>query len=303
MFKHLLVPLDGSRLAEAALPTAAYLAQKLGAAVTLLHIIEHNAPAEVHHERHLTDSDSACAYLSEVAARAFPPSVRVERHVHEIAVADLAASLVEHTSELETPDLIIMCTHGPSHLGDWLFGHLGDRVASLGETPILIVRPQEGQAVPEVSIRSVFVPLDGHPEHEPALAAAVQLAQGCAAAVHLAVVVPTRETLPAEKAASGRLLPGTMTAMLEMAEAEAEAYLRPHMARLREAGLTVTAEIGRGDPASTVVSIAQRLKPDLIVLGTHGRAGTEAFWAGSVAPRVSDRTTLPLLLVPVAGGQ
>ncbi len=44
MFKHLLVPLDGSHLAETALPAAAYLAQTLGASVTLVHIIERHAP-------------------------------------------------------------------------------------------------------------------------------------------------------------------------------------------------------------------------------------------------------------------
>ena len=59
MFKHLLVPLDGSPLAEAALPAAAYLAQKLGASVTLLHVIEQDAPQEIHGERHLTDPDEA----------------------------------------------------------------------------------------------------------------------------------------------------------------------------------------------------------------------------------------------------
>ena len=75
MFKHLLVPLDGSQLAEAALPAAAYLAQKLDATVTLVHIIEHDAPAEVHGERHLTNADEANAYLTEVARRAFPPGV------------------------------------------------------------------------------------------------------------------------------------------------------------------------------------------------------------------------------------
>jgi nucleotide-binding universal stress UspA family protein len=110
VFKHLLVPLDGSRLAEAALP-AAYLAQKLDATVTLLHIIEHDAPEEIHHEHHLTDPDSAYAYLAEIAERAFPPGLRVERHIHDTAVDDVARSLVEHTGELVTPDLIVMCQH------------------------------------------------------------------------------------------------------------------------------------------------------------------------------------------------
>jgi nucleotide-binding universal stress UspA family protein len=300
MFKHLLVPLDGSRLAEAALPVTTYLAQKLNATVTLLHVIEHNAPEEVHHERHLTDAASACAYLDETARRAFPPAVHVECHVHDLAVSNVARSLVEHTDELVTPDLIILCTHGPSDMRDWLFGHLGDQVIALGQTPVLLIHPPEGPAAPEIAFRRLFVPLDGSPAHEEALPVAVQLAQACSAALHLAMVVHTFGTLPAEKAATGKLLPGAMTAMLEMAEQEAEAYLRPRLAELQRAGLAATAEVARGAPAAAIVNIAQRLKADLIVLGTHGKIGTEAFWAGSVAPRVSDRTRIPLLLVPIA---
>jgi nucleotide-binding universal stress UspA family protein len=299
MFKHLLVPLDGTRLAEAALPAAAYLAQKLDATVTLLHILEHDAPEEIHHERHLTDADSACAYLEEVARRAFPPSLRVQRHIHDTAVEDLARSLVEHTTELVTPDLIVLCQHGPSHVSDWLFGHLGDKVIALGQTPVLLVHPPEGGAAPVNDFSRIFVPLDGRPAHEQALPDAIQLAQACASTVHLAMVIHTLGTLPGEKAAAGRLLPGTMAAVLEMAEENAEAYLRPLVTRLHSEGLAATAEVARGDPAPTIVSIAQRIKADLIVLGTHGKVGTAAFWAGSVAPRVSDHTRLPLLLVPI----
>jgi nucleotide-binding universal stress UspA family protein len=54
MFKHILVPLDGSKLAEAAIPAAASLAQTLEAPVTLLHLIEQDAPQEIHRDHHLT---------------------------------------------------------------------------------------------------------------------------------------------------------------------------------------------------------------------------------------------------------
>ena len=300
MFTHLLVPLDGSSLAEVALPIAAYLAQKLEATVTLLHVIEHNAPGAIHHDRHLTEPAAACAYLDEVAGRAFPPGVRVECHVHDTAVEDVALSLVEHTTELSTPDLIVMCTHGPSSVGGWLFGHMGDKVIALGDTPVLLIHPPEGQAAP-ASFRRLFVPLDGSPQHEQALPAAIRLAQATSAALHLGMVIQTLGTLSGEKAAAGKLLPGAMTAMLEIAEENAKDYLQSHLAQLQAAGLTVTAEVARGDPATTIVNTAHRVQADLIVLGTHGKIGTEAFWAGSVAPRVSDRTTIPLLLVPIAG--
>ena len=67
MFKNILVPLDGSHLAEAALPAAASLAEKLNAPVTLLHIIEQNAPEAIHNERHLTKPEEAENYLQDLA--------------------------------------------------------------------------------------------------------------------------------------------------------------------------------------------------------------------------------------------
>ena len=60
MFKHILVPLDGSSLAEAALPAAVSLAHTFKAPVTLLHVIEQDAPTEIHQYRHLTEAGEAC---------------------------------------------------------------------------------------------------------------------------------------------------------------------------------------------------------------------------------------------------
>ena len=68
MFKHILVPLDGSKLAEAALPAAVSLAQTFSIPVTLLHIIEQDAPEEIHRDRHLTKASQAEAYLSRIAS-------------------------------------------------------------------------------------------------------------------------------------------------------------------------------------------------------------------------------------------
>ncbi len=82
-FQKLLVPLDGSRLAEAVLPVAELLAERLKATVSLLHVLERGAPGTVHGERHLAGIEEANAYLAKVAercgcrdgARALPPRV------------------------------------------------------------------------------------------------------------------------------------------------------------------------------------------------------------------------------------
>jgi nucleotide-binding universal stress UspA family protein len=59
------------------------------------------------------------------------------------------------------------------------------------------------------------------------------------------------------------------------------------------------AEIGRGEPVATIIDKASNAAADLIVMGTHGKAGMDAFWSGSVAPKVSSRSRLPLLLIPI----
>jgi nucleotide-binding universal stress UspA family protein len=298
MFEHLLVPLDGSRLAEAALPAAARLAQLLDARVTLIHIVEQNPPQEIHGERHLADPDQADAYLEEVAGRAFPPSVKVECHVHTDEVRNVAASLNQHAEEL-APDLIVMCTHGRGGLRSWLWGSIAQQVIGRGTTPILLIQPEGRGESPEFVCRRLLVPLDGNPEHEQGLPVAIELARSCTADIHLMTVVHTLGTLPRKQAPTGLLLPSATSLVLDMDEEGAEALLRGKVAEFSSADLPMTVEVSRGDPAAAIVRTAQRVQADIIVLGTHGRAGVDAFWEGSVAPQVSSRSRVPLLLVPV----
>jgi len=296
MFKHLLVPLDGSSLAETVLPAAAYLARALGATVTLVHVIEHNAPQEVHGEHHLSDPDEANTYLEGVAERAFPPDVHVDQHVHSSEVGNVARSLVEHVQEL-APDLIVMCSHGKGGLRGFLFGNIAQKVIGLGTTPVLLIQPPETGEGPPFTCQRLLVPVDGQPEHEGGLAAASELALACSSAVHFVYVVPTVSTLKGERAATGRLLPGATAALLDLDQQTAESYLRARAEPLKNSGITVTAEVARGEPAATIVSTAGRIGADMIVLGTHGKAGVDAFWSGSTAAKVARETRTPLLLV------
>jgi nucleotide-binding universal stress UspA family protein len=87
--------------------------------------------------------------------------------------------------------------------------------------------------------------------------------------------------------------------MLELSQQGAVDYLRAKIDGLRQQGLTAAAEVARGDATSAIVATAERIGADLIVLGTHGKAGMDAFWSGSITPKIANRTHLPLLLVPV----
>lgn len=300
MFKHLLVPLDGSRLAEAALPAAVSLARSFGARVTLFHVIERDAPKEVHGERHLDDPEEAVAYLRQVAIRTFPAGVRVEFHVHDAPESSVSRSIALHGEEFGI-DLIVMCTHGRGGLKAFMYGRIAQRAAALSTIPVLFVQPGEPQEARDFLCRRLLVPLDGNPEHEQGLAVARQLAGVYRAEIDLVMVVHKIDTLPAEDAAAARMLPLVTSALLDIAQQDAQAYLGGHVECFREKGLTVTAHVLRGDPVNSIAELAETTQADLVVMGTHAKTGLHAFWSRSATPQLSRRLRMPILLVPVMG--
>lgn len=298
MFKHLLVPLDGSEMAEAVLPAAIHLARTQAARLTLLHVLEHNAPEEVHGQRHITNKEEGLHYLQETAAR-LPAGLQVDTHVHPNLEHNIAQSIVDHAAELGV-DLVLLCTHGRNNLRRWLFGSIAQKVISLGDTPVLVVYPTEMQEGKGFGCRRIITPLDGDPDHEAGLRVATELASTCGAELHLLVVVPTRDTLSGEESASALLLPSTTTALLDMTRQAAAEYLQRQAANVEAAGIKVTTDVQRGEPAATIAQAAQDVHADVIVMATHGKSRSEAFWSGSVSPRLSSKTRRPILLVPVA---
>jgi len=298
MFKHILVPLDGSKLAEAALPIAAFLAQTLTAPVTLLHIIEQDAPSEVHRDHHLTNSAEAETYLAETAINAFSSKVQVDWHVHTAAVVDVARSIVDHSSDEFQPNLILLCAHGNSGMRDLFFGNIAQQVSAASGTPVLLIKPAES-SVP-FKLNRFLVPLDNESIHDKAIPIAEDLAKACKAQLDLLCVIPTLGTLSGEQAASGNFMPATTTAYLDIAEEIAQEHFQAHLDDFQNAGLQATAEIARGDPAQVISRTAEKLDSDLIIFGTHGRAGLDAFWNRSVTASVARRTQIPVLLIPLS---
>jgi nucleotide-binding universal stress UspA family protein len=297
LFKNILVPLDGSHLAEAALPAAIVVAQIMHAKVTLIHIIEKNAPEEIHGEHHLTTPDEAMKYLEKVGA-SFPAETKIERHVHTEEVSNVARSIASHADELG-PDLIILCSHGVGGLRDFLVGSIAQQVIVLGETPVLLIHPPSEASKEPYQVKQILIPVDGDPEHEQVLPLANEFARMFQASAHLLMVVPTMGTLKGKNAATGKLLPVAMAAMLDLSEQDAQGYLSRLADTLKAEGISVAIEVARGDPAAEIAENANRIKAGLIILATHGKRGQGAFWAGSVAPKVCSLTRVPLLLMPV----
>jgi nucleotide-binding universal stress UspA family protein len=295
MYRRLLVPLDGSRLAEAVLPAVERLGQLCQATVVLLHVLERGAPAAVHGERHLQAQEEAEAYLDEVAGRLQEQQLAVETHTHEVPEGDVPRSIAAHATEVRA-DLTVLCTHGSGGVRQLLFGSVAQQVLKHGTIPVLLVRASDGVPQPFRPVR-VLVPLNGTAVAEMALEPARQLASLLGAELHLVMVVATPGTERGERQALAQALPTATRAALELEELDAGEYLEGIAARLRGEGAAVTTEVRRGDTSSALADEAAEPEVGLVVLATRGLAGVQAIWAGSVTARLLARTHAPILLL------
>jgi nucleotide-binding universal stress UspA family protein len=297
--RHVLVPLDGSVLAEAALPAAAATATAFEARVTLFHVLEEWAPETVHGQRHLTDPAQAKAYLESVAQRPVFGDRMVEIHVHEARTGNVADSIMAHADELGA-DLVVLCTHGQGGLKGFLFGRIALRALGRGRTPILLVNPPATGAITPFTCRTILVPLDGTAGHEQALPTASVLARAWKATAHLVIVVPTAGTLSGHEAATGVLMPSATRVVLDLAQRGAEEYVERVTQTLRAEGLSASGHVTRGEPAACLVDTAATVGADLVVMASHAKGAMDAFWSGSLTPKLMERLGRPILLVRAA---
>lgn len=296
MYRRLLVPLDGSRLAEAVLPIVERLGQSCPATVILLHVLERGAPPAVHGERHLQVRVEADAYLAEIAARLQTQNLAVEVHTHEVPEGDVPRSIAAHAVE-EDADLIVLCTHGSGGVHHLLFGSVAQQVLKRGTVPVLLARPSPDESLHPFEPNRVLVPLDGTAAAETALAHARMLARLLGSVMHLVMVVATPGTARGERQVLAQVLPTATRAALELEEDEASDYLEGVAARLRGTGVAVSTEVRRGETSSALADEAAEPGVGLVVVATHGRAGVQAIWAGSVTARLLARTRAPILLL------
>ena len=293
-FCRLLVPLDGSRLAEAVLPAASELARRFGAALTLLHVLERGAPSTVHGEPHLAAAAAAAAYLTGLSRKLAASGLTVDVHVHPNQERDVAGSIVGHADELRC-DLVILATHGHGGLRDVVVGSIAQQVLRRGTRPVLLMRPRFAAGRLFV-VRKLLVPLDGTSDSERALPVAEELARAWDAEAILLQVVPTRGSLAGEQAAVAAMLPSATAAALEIERERASEHLSALAEGLRARGIAASAEVLRGDPTTVVPETVRREGADFVVMATHGRAGLDAFWSGSIGARLVERLAVPILI-------
>lgn len=278
----ILVPLDGSELAERALPVAQRLAGALRRPLLLLRVIAvtnwaYLPPGAVFppetYEHLLHDEDRAAdQYLREAAERAGGVAqIRTLRGDPASAIIDVAR---------ERPGtLIVMASHGRTGLARFVMGSVADRVVTYGRVPTLLVHPF-GDAATQAQLERALVPLDGSETAERALPIVEMLAGDPLRQVTLVQVVdPDRRAGETEKAQQ----------YLEAARQRLEGRLAGR------AGMVATTLLyGRVDEQITEYAAREG---DLIIMGTHGRSGIDRWAYGSVASKVLHGAKTPLLLV------
>ena len=143
MYKHLLVPLDQSELAEVALPHAAAVAQAMHAQVTLVAVVDvldeetmRAAGAAMDWE---TEIENLGDYLQTLCHRLGEEDVPCD---WEVLKGDVGEQILEYAEEKDC-DLIVMSTHGRSGLAKWVHGSVADRLVAKTPVPILLVRAEE----------------------------------------------------------------------------------------------------------------------------------------------------------------
>ena len=295
MFRHVLVPLDGSKLAEDVLGVVESLATHLGSKVTLLHVVERAAPERVHGQSHLTDAAAGRAYLEGVASKLRDRGIDVSTHVHERSVDDVAAAIDAHAHEYNV-DLIAMCKHGRTGLRHRLAGSIAQQILQGGSIPILLRSPRDTGSPAPFELKQLLVPVDFEHDTDLVLEVAAEVARPYGACIDLMTAIPSLAEDRRDNAVA-RLLPGATMIALQMAREDAMEELDRRAVQLMQRGVQIQTRVREEDPATAILREAEEIDADVIVLATHARAGLDAWYVGSTGDRVAAGGNHTLLLL------
>jgi nucleotide-binding universal stress UspA family protein len=277
MFRHLLVPLDGTPQAAIALPLARTLATETGAAITLVYVAPDNSsPADRRTDMSMRER------LRELTNELTMAGLQATASIRSGPVAAEIADVVR-TREC---DLVVMGTHGRVGVERILHGSVAGDVLSTSRVPTLLVRPG---AQTTSRLATLLVPVDESPEGQLALGPASQLAALAGARITLVEAIPplpaSMATIPVE--------PGWEAAALS----RARAYLGGLAMRLVADGIAADAVARSGEIPRTIVSVAEEVEADLIVMSTRALGGPDRALLGTVADEVVRSANRPVLLV------
>lgn len=289
MWKKILVPLDGSDLAELALPYAEELATAFKSEIILLHVSE---PAESHY-RHMHE-----LYVAEVAQRM---KGRIKK-VSPVVITGKPADEIISYAEKNDIGLIIITSHGRSGILSWATGSIASKLLQAATVPLLLVRAvkPERKVQRPVLLNRILLPLDGSEAGEAAVSYVGELMSRLEVEVILFGVVSSGQHI---RSVGGLDYISYPEEQLAMFKKEAEEYLDGVYRRLkrRKGSVKVTLKVGVGDIGQEILKFAEEKGVSLIAISSHGHSGIEKWVFGSIANKVVQASQSPVLLVKALG--
>jgi nucleotide-binding universal stress UspA family protein len=269
----ILVPLDGSELADGILAQVGRLQHPTPPAYQLLRVLERGASSG-------ESGEVAQQHLAQWKAKLEAQGASVSVSVEE---GDPSATILEHS---EKADMVAMATHGRTGMDRWIRGSVAERVLRYAEVPVFLANPAgifpEGQAEGQGFSR-VVVPLDGSNVASRILPLVVPFAKQ--AEIQL-LGVSTPSSLP-------NAVPETAA---RKAKEHAERTLGKAAEKLKAKGLNVVIQGRYGEPAEQILEAVNPNGSDLIAMSSHGRTGLARWRFGSVAEKVLRQCTCPVLV-------
>ncbi|SFC09419.1 Nucleotide-binding universal stress protein, UspA family [Halobiforma haloterrestris] len=283
MYDLVLVPVDGSDAAMAALEHALEIATDHGATVHLLYVADTNRPSLARQGRTVVDA------LEREGADVIADAREVADGYDAAVVDDIVQgdprSVILEFADSEPADLVVMGTHG-HRPGKYVLGSVTEGVVHETETPVLAVRADD-EVPGTYPYGGVLVPTDGSDLALAAVRRGGELAARHDASVTLLSVVDE----PALGIASG------VDSIADRLADDARDHLAEAATVASDAGADeVETEVEFGSPSQEIRSRAAESDVDLVVMGTHGRTGLEQRLLGSVTERVLRTAPVPVLV-------
>jgi len=303
MYKTMLVPLDGSELAEVVFTYAKELAGRLDLDLTLFHVCtpEEQELASMH-RAYVERAVETIRQQSEAVQQMTQSRGKAIKTVGELAVGHPADEILRYADENDI-DIILMATHGRSGVGRWAMGSVADKVLRVSKVPVWLARA----AIPEEVLydkwpsRTLLVPLDGSESAESVLPHAEALAKQRGAelveVVLIRVCEPPFITVDYPEATMRLTWEEHVKHIKSAFKTGCERYLQGVAKRFSDAGLKVRSEVLLGEPADEIISYATKSPFNLIAMSTHGRSGPKRWAYGSVTDKVLHGVTSPIFLV------
>jgi nucleotide-binding universal stress UspA family protein len=288
MWKKILVPLDGSDLAELALPYAQELVSAFDSELILLYVSE---PAE-HEYLHMHQ-----LYLEKVAVQ----MKKLVKRVSPLVVSGKPAEEIVKYTEKNDIGLIIMASHGHSGIIPWATGGIASKVIDATGVPLLLIKTTKPRRKTKGKhlISRILLPLDGSEAGEAAITRVKELKFRFEAEVILLEVVPEGRHIRTIGGLDYILFPEQE---LETFKTEAKAYLGEVYKRLQRGKGELKVEIKSGEVAKEILNYAKRKKASLIAISSHGHSGMTKWVFGSTAQEIIQDSPIPVLVVKAAPG-